>query len=104
MSTIEIEKGDYDSIPDKKAVYSIWAQNKTTNKPMNCRYVGETEDLRKRTGEHFGESEQNKCLKKFMQSTKTKLMVYELMPNSTKEDRLEKEKAWIKKHSPECNE
>ena len=105
MSTQEvgITKDNFGSLPDRKAVYSIWAQQKDTNKPINCRYVGETEELQKRTQRHFSEQEENECLKKFMQSGKTKIMIYELMPNSTEEQRVAKESEWIKKYNPECN-
>lgn len=105
MSTeeIEITKDNVGNLPNRKAVYSIWAKSRETNKPINCRYVGQTDNLRERTQRHFGEQEENECLKKFMQSDMTKIMIYELMPNSTEEQRVVKESEWIKKYNPECN-
>jgi excinuclease UvrABC nuclease subunit len=95
---------DLDDLPKRKSVYAIFAQSKETNKPINCRYVGETSNLQERTKAHFSEAEENDCLKEFMQSNLTKLMRYELMPNSTREERLEKEGEWIEKYNPRCNE
>jgi hypothetical protein len=48
--------------------------------------------------------EKNECLRDFMQSDKTNLMQYELMPNSTKEERVEMQDEWIEKYDPRCNE
>jgi hypothetical protein len=47
--------------------------------------------------------EKNDCLREFMQSAKTKLTRYELMTESKKEDRLERQEEWIETYSPECN-
>lgn len=101
---INLSEIDLDDLPQRKAVYGMFAQDKNSGKPINCRYVGETDNLEERIKAHFSKEEQNVCLRKFMQSDKSKLMIYELMPNSTKEDRLEKEAEWIKEYKPECNE
>mgnify|MGYP000920417389 CR=1 FL=1 len=101
--TVTISKDVLDDIPKRKAVYAIFASDKETNKPINCRYVGETDNLQERTIAHFQETEQNDCLKEFMQSTKTKIMIYELLPDSDKEDRLNKESEWIELYNPKCN-
>ena len=106
MSTeqVNLDEIDIDDLPKRKAVYAIFAQDKESGEPIHCRYAGETDNLEERTKSHLSKEEQNDCLREFMQSNKTKLMIYELMSNSTKEDRLEKEREWIKKYNPECNE
>ena len=101
--TIEISESNAKDLPEKKSVYSVWAQSKSNNEPINCRYVGETENLQNRTQEHFSDQEENDCLNEFMQSTKTKILIYELMPGSTKEERMAKETKWVEKFNPECN-
>jgi excinuclease UvrABC nuclease subunit len=103
IEQIVIDKTNVGSLPQKKSVYSIWAQSQETDKPINCRYVGETDNLQERIQTHFSPQEENVCLKEFMQSNSTKIMIYELMPNSTKEERLAKEEEWIKKYNPKCN-
>ncbi|MFC2104367.1 GIY-YIG nuclease family protein [Bacteroidota bacterium] len=101
--TVNISEMNLDNLPQREAVYAIFAKDESTSKPINCRYVGETDNLEERTKAHFSENEQNDCLKKFMQSNKTKMMIYELLPNSDKQDRLEVEKEWINLNKPECN-
>lgn len=101
--TVNLSEMNLDNLPKRKSVYAILAQSEKTDKPINCRYVGETDNLEERTKSHFSKEEQNNCLKEFMQSNKTKVMVYELLPNSDKDDRLQKEKEWIKIYEPKCN-
>lgn len=103
VEQVNLSEINISNLPKRKAVYAIFAESQKTGKPINCRYVGETDNLQERTGAHFSKDEQNACLRKFMQSTKTKLMKYELMPNSTKKERQTKEREWIKKYDPECN-
>lgn len=99
---VNISTMDISDLPKRKAVYAIFAESKRDGSPINCRYVGETDNLEERTKTHFSDSENNECLKEFMQSEKTKLMIYELLPHSDKEERLEIEKKWIAEHIPEC--
>ncbi len=101
--TVNLSEINLDDLPKRKSVYAIFAQSEKTLNPINCRYVGETDNLEERTKAHFATTEQNECLKKFMQSNKTKMMVYELLPNSDKQERLKKESDWIKLYAPECN-
>jgi predicted GIY-YIG superfamily endonuclease len=91
-------------LPQKEAVYAIFAKGHDSGGAINCRYVGETDDLSERTKRHFTQDEQNACLREFMQSERTKLMIYELMPDSTEDERVAKEQEWIAKYKPKCNE
>jgi predicted GIY-YIG superfamily endonuclease len=106
MSTelVNLSKINLDSLSQRKAVYAIFAQDKESDTPIDCRYVGVTDNIRERIRAHFSKKEQNDCLRKFMQSGETKLMRYELMSGSKKDDRLIKEEEWIEKYNPECNE
>ncbi len=101
--TVNLSEMNLDDLPQRKSVYAIFAQSEKTLEPINCRYVGETDNLEERTKAHFSTTEQNDCLKEFMQSTKTKLMIYELLPNSDKQERLKKEEEWINLYKPKCN-
>ena len=101
---VEIASSDLSNVPKRKAVYAIFAKSKDTGEPINCRYVGQTDNLHERTVAHFSKSEPNICLREFMQSNKTKILDYELMPNSTEDERKAKENSWIEKHNPECSE
>lgn len=101
---VNLSEINLDDLPKEKAVYAIFAQSEKTLKPINCRYVGETDNLDERIKAHFANNEQNECLQDFMQSAKTKLMTFELLPISNKQDRLEKEEEWIGIFEPSCNE
>ena len=101
--TINLSTTDLDELPKRKAVYAIFAQSKETNKPINCRYVGETDNLEERTKKHFSDNESNEELLDFMQSDKTVMMIYELLPDSDKKERLAKEKEWINTYKPMFN-
>ncbi len=101
---VNLNEINVDRLPQRKAVYAIFAQDKGSGEPINCRYVGVTDNLKERIGAHLNKKEQNRCLGKFMQSNETKLMRYELMSGSTRDDRFNKEEEWIEKYNPECNE
>ncbi len=103
MEDIEINKNNLDALPQKKVVYAIYAKDTNDGKPINCRYVGETDNLKERTNKHFSDSEENECLKQFMRSNLTKILVFELLPNSDKDERLKKEAEWINKLKLKCN-
>lgn len=101
--TVNLDENHLEHLPQRKSVYAVFAQSKETEKPINCRYVGETDNLQERTKNHFSDSEENECLKKFMQSDKAKMMIFELLPDSDKKERLAKQDEWIKEFKPECN-
>ncbi len=100
IEQIKLSRTTLNELPNKQAVYGVFAQHKTSRQPVHCRYVGETENLSVRAATHFGPTEPNARLKEFMQSSKTKLMVYELMPDSTEAERQEKVAEWVTKHHP----
>jgi predicted GIY-YIG superfamily endonuclease len=103
LEQVNMSKTAPDALPRRKAVYAIFARSKDSGKPINCRYVGETDNLQERMEAHLRDDEPNACLRQFMQSDKIKLTLYELMPDSTSEERREMERQWIKKYNPTCN-
>jgi hypothetical protein len=100
---LKLSKVDLKKLPEKEAVYAIFTQDNEDKKPINCRYVGETDNLMARAKVHFSIREQNESLRSFMQSDRKKIMLYELMPDSTKEDRLMVEKKCVSSYRPEYN-
>ena len=101
--TVNLSKINLDDLPKRKAVYAIFAKDKKSNEPINCRYVGETDSLEERTKAHFSNNEANEELRKFIQSDKAVIMIYELLPDSDKKGRLAKEKEWINIYKPKYN-
>lgn len=57
-------------IPEEEGVYEIQGRISSKNK-YTRRYVGRTDDLRRRFGEHLQDNEPNKELKKFLNEKKT---------------------------------
>ncbi len=100
---IEINSGNLDNLPESPAVYAFWAKSEKSQ-PINCRYVGQTDNLRRRIKEHFSNSSHNECLKEFIDSGKAIILEYMEMVDSTEHRRLNTEKEWIFLRSPKCNE
>jgi excinuclease UvrABC nuclease subunit len=92
------ETWDSDNIPQKSGVYEYFVRQKNGGKRII--YVGEADDLRKRSQEHLSENEKNKCLKDHLDKHKWDFR-YALL--SLKADRQDAELALYKKYKPECN-
>jgi len=63
-------------------------------------YVGQSDDLQRRFGEHLSYSEPNECIKRYLQNSNCFFMFIEIA-SQLERDRLEVEE--IKKHDPYCN-
>jgi len=63
-------------------------------------YVGQSDDLQRRFGEHLSYSEPNECIKRYLQNSNCFFMFIEIA-SQFERDRLEVEE--IKKHDPYCN-
>jgi hypothetical protein len=88
-------------LPEEKAVYGICGR--INGEAVNCRYIGETDNLRQSVRNHFGDQEPRECLREFMQSIKLKMLVFELLPDSTPETRLDVVQQWEQEYNPACN-
>ncbi|MBD0259619.1 MAG: hypothetical protein ICV83_28195 [Cytophagales bacterium] len=95
-------KDNLGSLPEAPAVYAICGRVNGT--PANPRYVGETDDLQRAVRMHFEASEpgQDECFKEFMLSIKTKVLLYEVLPGSTGEERQAKKREWEATYKPVC--
>ncbi len=95
-------KDNLDELPIEKAVYAICGR--INGSPANCRYVGETVNLQEVVRKHFSQGEEDSCLKFFMQSIKTKVLIYELMPMAGEAELLLAKSQWEAEFKPECND
>lgn len=95
------KKDNLIEVPTENAVFGIFGI--VNEEPINCRYVGEAENLREAVKDVF-EKPQEEGLKKFMQGPWIQMLVYELMPDSTKKDREETIEKWNQKHNPKIDE
>ena len=99
----EDKKDNINTFPTDPAVFGIFAI--MHDKPMNCRYIGETDNLRLGVKELFEKAgEVSPGLAQFMQGEWIKMLVYEPMPGVSREDRQKKVEEWIKKYNPKCND
>ena len=95
------KKDNLDELPEEPAVFGIFAIIHEV--PIHPRYVSSTDNLRKAVKDVF-ENPDGEGLKKFMQSPWIQMLCYELMPDSTEEERKKKEEEWIKEYEPKVTE
>ncbi len=95
------KKDNLNELPTDKAVFGIFGI--VNEEPINCRYIAEAENLRETVKDLF-ENPQSEGMKKYMQGPWIQMLVYELMPGSTKEDREKAVEEWIQKHDPKIDE
>jgi hypothetical protein len=91
------------TIPTEPAVFGIFGM--IHEKPVHCRYVGETENLRETIINLFEKAEEvSEGFAKYMHDTLIKRMLYVLMPGSTQPERQKEAEEWTQKYQPACDE
>jgi hypothetical protein len=106
---LEIRHKDYNldhkdnlhELPEDKAVFAIFGI--VDGEPVNCRLVGETENLQKNVRSLF-ERPASEGLKKFMQGAWLQMLIYELMPGSSASERQTGMHGWMLKYNPAIDE
>ncbi|MGE5340536.1 MAG: hypothetical protein ACM3SY_03555 [Candidatus Omnitrophota bacterium] len=93
------KKDNLDTLPTEAAVFGVFAI--IHEKPVHCRFVGETTNLQQAIRDLF-EKPEGEGMKKFMQGPWYKLVLYELMPEET--DRKAAVEKWTKEHSPKIDD
>lgn len=91
-------------LPKEPAIYSVCCR--VNGVPANPRFIGQTENLQEAIRKHFSinEDQPTECFKIFMQSIKTKALVFQTVPETSLEERLKMKDEWINRFKPECNE
>jgi hypothetical protein len=95
------KKDNLSEVPIEKAVFGIFGI--VNEEPINCRYVGETDNLREAIKDVF-ENPPGEGMKKFMQGPWIQMLVYELMPDAAKEDRVKAVEEWKQKYDPKIDD
>ena len=95
------KKENLNEIPDQKAVFGVFGI--VNEEPINCRYIGETENLQEAVKELF-ENPQSKGMKEFMQGPWIQMLVYETMPESTEQERQKLCTNWIQEYKPNIDD
>jgi hypothetical protein len=109
LSQLEIWHKDYNltqkhnlnELPAERAVFGIFGI--VNNEPLNCRYIAEAENLQESVTRLF-ENPDGLGMKKFMQGPWIQMLQFELMPGSSKEERLGVADEWAKKFQPKIDE
>ncbi len=95
------KKDNLDEVPKEKAVFALFGI--VDDEPINCRYISEAENLMDAVKEVF-ENPQSEGMKNFMQGPWIQMLVYELMPESSKEDREKVVSNWEQEHNPKIDD
>lgn len=96
------KKDNLDTVPEGAAVYGFFAI--IHEKPVHCRFVGETENLRQAVKARFEQNEPEDGLRKFMQGPWIKFLMYKPTPEASAEDRQKLVEEWTKEHNPKIDE
>lgn len=63
-----------DQVPELPAIYAVCGR--VNGETANCRYLGKCKNLREAVANHYLPSEADACFQEFMDSIKTKVLVY----------------------------
>jgi hypothetical protein len=96
-----VEKDSLGNLPAEGCVFGIFAM--IDEAPVNCRYVGESENLSESVRALF-EHPAGAGIGKFMQGPWIKMVQYELMSGSSKEEREKVVKEWRQRYKPGIDE
>lgn len=95
------KKDNLEGLPELKAVFAIFAI--VDEKPVNCRYISETENLQKEIKNIF-ENPLSEAMKKFIQGPWIKMLQYEIINGSSIEERQKVVSEWTLEHEPKISE
>jgi len=95
------KKDNLSQLPHEAAVFGVFAI--VHDQPVNCRYIGSTDDLQSAIKALF-EEPPGPGLKKFMQGPWIQLLSFELMPGATVEERQKVREEWTRKYQPAIDE
>jgi hypothetical protein len=95
------KKHNMHDVPQESAVFGVFGI--VNEEPVNCRYIGETDNLRDSIVSLF-EHPESEGMKKFMQGPWIQMLQYELMPGSSRNDRLKVASEWTQRFNPKIDE
>ena len=95
------KKDNLDDLPSERAVFGVFAI--VDEEAVNCRYIGETANLRNSVRDLF-EVPKSEGMKKFMQGPWIKMLLYEVLPGSSEEERLKVAENWVQRYNPKIDE
>jgi hypothetical protein len=90
-------KDNLEELPAEKAVFGVFGI--VGGEPVNCRYIGETDNLRKAIQELFDNPPGN-GMKRFMQGAWIQMLQYEIMPSASPTEMRKAVEDWTLLHKP----
>lgn len=90
-----------EELPAEKAVFGLFGI--VDEKPINCRFIGESENLKESIQGLF-EKPPTEGMTKFMQGPWVQMLMYETMVEATQEERQEVVDEWVNQYQPKIDE
>ena len=91
-----------DQVPESPAVYAVCGR--VNSETANCRYIGKSENLRETVASHFLPGEIDTCFREFMNSIKTKVLVYKAFDKADDQEMTSEYTRLQKSIKVNCNE
>jgi len=95
------QKDNLDELPDRHAVFGIFGI--VNDEPVNCRYVGETDNLRQSVKQLF-QNPEGQGMKKFMQGPWIQMLSYQLFDDTSVEGRMAIATRWKQQYRPDIDD
>ena len=89
-------------IPESPGVFAV--SGRVNGEPANCRLVRAADNIQQAVRSLYENSEQDECIRNYMQSIKTKLLVYQVMPEADQAEMDKHVAEWKAQYDPQCNE
>lgn len=96
------KKDNLDTLPEEPAVYGFFGI--IQEKPVNCRFAGETANLRKGVRERFEQLQPEDGLKKFMQGPWIKMLCYQPCAGTSEQERQQILSEWRGRYDPKVDD
>lgn len=96
------KKDNLEEIPNDPAVYTVCGR--VNGNAVNPRCVSTATNLQEAIKQLYAEANSNDSLLKFMQSIKVKMLVYQVMPGSTENERQQIKQQWENELQPQCTD
>ena len=98
-----LDKSDSISdIPEYSGVFAVCGR--VNGKPANCRVVRASNNVQEAVRQLYMEVEEDDCVREYMRSIKTKLLIYKIVPDAEPVDLEQLATEWEAEYNPQCNE
>lgn len=89
-------------LPESAGVFAVCGR--VNGKPANCRVVRSADNIKAAVSGLFEDSEKDACVREYMRSIKTKLLIYKEFPEADQQELEKYVSEWQAQYDPQCNE